>query len=86
MQRKKLNKLKKKKLLQAKEKFIELKAEHEKEIHKKNNDLNNANQRVSQKENTFNQKLSEVNKKDARLNKLISEVDMQKSILEKLKL
>ncbi len=81
--KKEAEQVKKEKLLQAKEKFIELKAEHEKEIHKKNNDLNNANQRVSQKENTFNQKLSEVNKKDARLNKLISEVDMQKSILEK---
>ena len=81
--KKEAEQVKKEKLLQAKEKFIELKAEHEKEIHEKNNDLNNANQRVSQKENTFNQKLSEVNKKDARLNKLISEVDMQKSILEK---
>ena len=34
--------IKKEKILQAKEKFIELKSEHEKVINKKNNDINNA--------------------------------------------
>ncbi len=75
--------IRKEKLLQAKEKFIELKAEHEKAITKKNNDINNANQRVTQKENSLNQKLAEVNKKDASYKQLMSDINVQKSVLEK---
>jgi ribonuclease Y len=48
--KKEAEQIKKGKLLQAKEKFIELKSEHDKVINKKNNDINNANQRVTQKE------------------------------------
>ncbi len=81
--KKEAEQIRKEKLLQAKEKFIELKAEHEKDIIKKNNDINNATQRVSQKENTLNQKLAEVNKKDAGYKQLLSDVDLQKSVLEK---
>tara|TARA_B100001250_G_scaffold65347_1_gene51804 strand:+ start:343 stop:1875 length:1533 start_codon:yes stop_codon:yes gene_type:complete len=81
--KKEAEQIRKEKVLQAKEKFIELKAQHEKDINKKNNDINNANQRVSQKENTLNQKLSEVNKKDASFKQLISDVDLQRSVLEK---
>ena len=75
--------IRKEKILQAKEKFIELKSEHEKEIVKKNNDINKANQRISQKENTLNQKLAEVNKKDTSFKQRISDIDIQKSVLEK---
>ena len=81
--KKEAEQIRKEKLLQAKEKFIELKAEHEKDITKKNNDINNANQRISQKENTLNQKLAEVNKKDTSFKQRISDIDMQKSVLEK---
>jgi ribonuclease Y len=81
--KKEAEQIRKEKLLQAKEKFIELKVEHEKDINKKNNDINNANQRVSQKENTLNQKLAEVNKKDSNFKQRLSDIDMQKSVLEK---
>ena len=81
--KKEADQLKKEKLLQAKEKFIELKAEHEKAINKKNNDINNAHQRVKQKESTLNQKLAEVNKKDASFKSLKSEVEIQRTVLEK---
>ena len=81
--KKEAEQIRKEKLLQAKERFIELKAEHEKEIVKKNNDINNANQRASQKENTLNQKLADVNKKDASYKQLITDVNLQKSVLEK---
>ena len=81
--KKEAEQIRKEKLLQAKEKFLELKAEHEKDIIKKKNDINNANQRVSQKENTLNQKLAEVNKKDSSLKKLRSDIDIQKSAIEK---
>ena len=81
--KKEAEQIRKEKLLQAKEKFIELKSEHDKEISRKNNEINNANQRVAQKENTLNQKLSEVNKKDASFNQRMSDIDIQKSVLEK---
>jgi len=75
--------IKKEKILQAKEKFIELKSEHEKVIIKKNNDINNADQRVKQKENTLNQKLAEVNRKDAEFKKDKTTIDQQRSVLDK---
>ena len=75
--------IKKEKILQAKEKFIELKSEHEKVIIKKNNDINNADQRVKQKENTLNQKLAEVNRKDAEFKKDKAAIDQQRSALNK---
>ena len=75
--------IKKEKILQAKEKFIELKSEHEKVIIKKNNDINNADQRVKQKENTLNQKLAEVNRKDAEFKKDKVAIDQQRSVLDK---
>ena len=75
--------IKKEKILQAKEKFIELKSEHEKVINKKNNDINNADQRVKQKENTLNQKLAEVNRKDAEFKKDKVAIDQQRSVLDK---
>jgi len=81
--KKEAEQIRKEKLLQAKEKFIELKAEHEKVINKKNNDLNNAHQRIKQKENTLNQKLAEANKKEANFNNLKKEIDKQKSVLER---
>ena len=49
--KKEAEQIRKEKILQAKEKFIELKAEHEKEIVKKNNDINNTTQRIKKKEN-----------------------------------
>ena len=75
--------IKKEKILQAKERFIELKSEHEKVINKKNNDINNADQRVKQKENTLNQKLAEVNRKDAEFKKDKATIDQQRSVLDK---
>ncbi|MAJ89694.1 MAG: ribonuclease Y [Flavobacteriales bacterium] len=75
--------IKKEKILQAKEKFLELKEIHEKDIAKKKNDINNATQRISQKENTLNQKLENVNRKDISLNKLKSEIDQKKEVLDK---
>ena len=52
-------------------------------INKKNNDINNANQRVTQKENTLNQKLEEVNRKDAAFKTLNTKIDQQRAVLDK---
>jgi len=45
--------LKKEKILQAKEKFLQLKAEHEKYVLEKNANLNKAENRIKQKETSF---------------------------------
>ncbi len=75
--------IKKEKILQAKEKFIELKSEHEKYINKKNNEINNIHQRNKQKENTLNQKIAENNKKEKKLNDQLNELQKKQSVLEK---
>jgi len=78
--------IKKEKILQAKEKFIELKSEHEKVINKKNNDINNAHQRVKQKETILNQKLAEVNKKDTTIKKIEYDLSQRRVVVEKKQL
>ena len=75
--------IKKEKILQAKEKFIELKSEHEKYINKKNNEINNIHQRNKQKENTLNQKIAENNKREKKLNDQLNELQKKQSVLEK---
>ena len=75
--------IKKEKILQAKEKFFELKTEHEQEILRKNNEISKSTQRIKQKENSLNQKLSEVNKKDVALKQAKNDLQIQKSILDK---
>ena len=75
--------IKKEKLLQAKEKFIELKSEHEKVINKKNNDINNTFQRIKQKEKILNQKLEEVHRKDKEIQNNKKEMEQQKNAISK---
>ena len=56
-------KIKNEKILQAKEKFLSLKAEHDKTINERNNQVREAESRVKQKENTWNQKLADMERK-----------------------
>lgn len=60
---------KKNKLLQAKEKFIELKAKHEKVIEGRNKKMANAENRIKQKESKLSKEISKTN----RINKSIEE-------------
>ena len=53
---------KKDKILQAKEKFIELKAAHEQVIRKKNKDLSVRNDKIRAKEQSLNSKVEDVNR------------------------
>lgn len=64
--------LKKEKLLEAKEKFVQLKAEHDKEVLEKNRKLNDGEVRIKQKEQTINQKLENLDRQ-ARENEVIKE-------------
>lgn len=54
--------LKKQRMLEAKEKFLQLKAEHEKEINQRNGTINQRENSLKQKEHSLNQKLENVNR------------------------
>ncbi|HVM87824.1 MAG TPA: ribonuclease Y [Puia sp.] len=82
--------LKKEKLLEAKEKFVQLKAEHDKEILERNRKLSDAETRTKQKEQSINQKLENLDKQakenDAikeNLNRQIEVVNIKRTELEK---
>ena len=53
--------------MQAKEKFLELKSEHEKVINNKNNELSKAENRIKEKESVVSKKLAENNKKEKKI-------------------
>src|SRR5258708_11341643 len=82
--------LKKEKLLEAKEKFVQLKAEHEKEVLEKNRRAGDAEARIKQKEQRINQKLEGLDKqaKDnddikENLNQQIEVVNLKRTELAK---
>jgi ribonuclease Y len=62
--------IKQNKILQAKEKFLELKATTEKEVNERTQGIGQAENRLKQKEQTLNQKIEETNRKQNELNSL----------------
>ncbi|HXB93519.1 MAG TPA: ribonuclease Y [Puia sp.] len=82
--------LKREKQLEAKEKFVQLKAEHDKELLEKNRKINDSEARIKQKEQGINQKLENLDKQakdnDAikdNLNRQIEVVNHKRTELEK---
>lgn len=82
--------MKREKQLEAKEKFVQLKAEHDKEVLEKNRRVNDAEARIKQKEQSINQKLENLDKQakdnDAikeNLNRQIEVVNLKRTELEK---
>ena len=69
--------IKKDKLIQAKEKFVQLKSEHEKAILFKDKKMSEAEGRIKQKENSLNNKLSDVNRRDQKLDELRQNLQTQ---------
>jgi ribonuclease Y len=61
--------IKKDRILEAKEKYMTLKSEHEKEVNRRNQELNNAENRVRQKEQSWDQKNQHLRQKEEELNK-----------------
>ncbi len=59
--------LKKQRQLEAKERFLQLKAEHEKETNQRNNTLNQRENTLRQKEQSLNQKLENANREKQEL-------------------
>jgi ribonuclease Y len=82
--------LKKEKQLEAKERFVQLKAEHDKEVFQRNQKLSDAENRLKQKEQSINQKDQNVERllkdnesiKEA-LNRQIEVVNIKRTELEK---
>ena len=82
--------LKKEKLLEAKEKFVQLKADHDKDVLQRTQKLNEAENRAKQKEQSVNQKETNLEKqlKDndiikENLNRQIEVVNIKRTELEK---
>src|SRR5450432_1446024 len=68
--------LKKEKLLEAKERFVQLKSEHEKEVLQRN-------QKIGESENRIKQKEQQINQKDQSIEKLIKDNESIKDTLNR---
>jgi len=82
--------IKKEKMLEAKERFVQLKSEHDKEVLEKNRKLGDSENRAKQKELTINQKLEglekQVKENDSikeHLNRQIEVINQKRNELEK---
>lgn len=75
--------VKKEKILQAKEKFLQLKSEHEKVIAEKNINIQRAENKIRQRESVLSQKIEEAQRKANELDILKANLGNQLSILEK---
>ncbi len=75
--------VKKEKILQAKEKFLQLKGEHEKFIHEKNEEASRNENRLKQKEGTMNQKVEEFAKKQKEIATIKQTLSQQLEIINK---
>lgn len=74
---------KKDKILQAKEKFLQLKIEHEKVINEKNSQIQQSENRQKQKEAHLSNKLEELQRKQKELDSIRSNLNNQLDILAK---
>ncbi len=63
--------------LEAKEKFLQLKAEHEKEVTQRNQNIANNENKIKQKEQSLHQKLETTQRKDAELDQLRNTLNKQ---------
>ena len=77
-------------MLQAKEKFLQLKGEHEKQVQERNNKVMQAENKIKQKEQTLNQKVEELQKKSneflqakENLNKQVEKLQQRQQEVEK---
>jgi ribonuclease Y len=75
--------VKKDKILQAKEKFLQLKAEHEAYINEKNQTLQIGENRIKQKEQSLNAKMEDNQRKAKELENLKENIALQNEILQK---
>ena len=74
--------VKKDKILQAKEKFLNLKEEHEKTINLKNQKIQERENKFNQKDKTLNQKIEEFNRTEKKVKNLEENLSRQLSVTE----
>lgn len=74
--------IKQQKILQAKEKFLQLKSEHESHVNQKNNELRERENNIKSREGQLNQQASELGKRQRDLDSLKGQLNAQKNILE----
>jgi ribonuclease Y len=77
--------IKKDKILQAKEKFLQLKSEHEKVINEKNQKILVAENRIKQRETLLSTKFEEIQRKTKDLDVIRENLDAQLALIEKRK-
>ena len=65
------------KILQAKEKFLQLKAEHDKAVQARNSEVSKNENRIKQKEHDLNKKLEDANRKERDIDQLKSSLNAQ---------
>src|ERR1700760_1883288 len=75
--------LKKDRLLEAKERFLQLKTEHEQEINNKNNAINQRENGIKQKEQSVNQRLENFNRKETEIDNVRKNLERQTEIAVK---
>jgi ribonuclease Y len=75
--------IKKDKMLQAKEKFLQLKTEHEKSIQVRNQEVQQSENRAKQKESMLSQKLEETKRKQSELDVLRENLTQQLDVITK---
>ncbi len=76
---------KKDKQLEAKEHFMRLKEEHEKEVNSRNNNLQQAENRIKQKEQSLNQKMENMNKREKEVETIKESLTNQLELVAKKK-
>jgi ribonuclease Y len=75
--------MKKDKMLQAKERFLQLKTEHEKSIQARNNEVAQSENRAKQKESMLSQKLEETKRKQTELDAAKESLNQQLELANK---
>ena len=75
--------IKKEKMLQAKERFLQLKSEHESIILEKNSNIQKSENRIKQKETTLSQKIEEIQRKQNELTAVRENLNNQLEIINK---
>jgi ribonuclease Y len=75
--------MKKDKMLQAKERFLQLKSEHEKSIQARNNEVAQSENRAKQKESMLSQKLEETKRKQTELDAAREGLNQQLEVANK---
>lgn len=77
------NSLKEKKMLEAKEKFLQLKTEHEQYVNEKNRQISSAEGRIRQKEQAANLKVEQAQRKEKEMENLRNNLNEQSKALTK---